>query len=312
MFIQTSARRLAVIVAMATMALSAAILSVSATSAYALQSCPTTAVGGLPYWIQTGAATRGIVLCRGAVGVTAAPNAYVQIVNLSAGAKIRLVSTVATGTRNQADGGTGFQPRTAKQWYTGIKAGSFVSNPPGSRLFSTTNGAFFINTSGSPTALSMPEKTGGSVSTRGWVVDNLRTGDAAWNGLKAIFGLSTVAATQGSSIQGFPTHYTSADVANYTAGCWECVVGFAPTYHVPGSNVTARRTYVGRNSTSVYILSASGNYTEAQANSILSAFGATSTVQLDGGGSTQMYVSDAVNVTAARAVPEVLAVYYAP
>jgi hypothetical protein len=211
----------------------------------------------------------------------------------------------------RGNSGTTFTKRTAFTWYTDIRAGSIIGSPAPSRLFSATNGSFFTSTSGSTTTLSFPEKTGSSSSSQGYVL--LHQADPGWDELKAVFAVGTEGQTpQAASAAGFPTHYTALDAA-LPCCYYEATVGRTATY---GSG-SSRRTMVGLNLASpgrVYIFASMNFFTNAQALAILRTFSTiNAAVQLDGGGSTQMWAGPPLRgfgpLDPGRTVPEVLAVY---
>jgi hypothetical protein len=297
-------RRRALSAAVAISALVVAVLAGPAGPAQAQQGCTGSGVG-IATW-QLRWASGGVTLCKGvdANGVLAA---YVTIVDQSLGAKMRIVSTVAAGqARGQSE--TRFDRRTVEAWYNNM--GSFIGNPSSSKLFSVTNGAFFVDTSNPNTPLSLPEKTGNSSSSLGYALTH--HADAAWAAPKREFAVSTPGQTpQGALISGFPTSYSATDAA--LGNVWEGVVGFLPTYTVPGSAVFAKRTFVGwtPSTSRVYLLTTWANYTTTQANDILASYGAQLTMQLDGGGSTAMNSPRTFECIGCggRPVPEVLAVF---
>jgi hypothetical protein len=294
------------------------ILPLSAGPVAALEGCPNGGSEPVTKWVQVYKA-RGVTFCRGMGGPSAQVKvAYLQIVDFDANAKMRVVSTVAANTPvPRGNAGTTFTKRTAQTWFT--QMGSIISPPPGGALFSTTNAGFFVDTSSSATtALSLPEKTGGSTSSQGIAL--LNQSDDAWEANKRAFGLGNVNATPqlfGNYDFGDPnnSHHYTAVMASLPC-CWDATVAF--DWNQDSGDQWASRTFLGTNRTTgkrVYILTLMTHSTLQQAKDILdNTTQATGFIQLDGGGSTQMYNNLGTGDTASnsRAVPEVLAVYLPP
>lgn len=274
---------------------------------------------------------RGVTLCGGATPTE--PDlqlAYVQIVDLAAGAKLRLISDAVSGQPDFPTPGRLFNKRETYQWYDWIQ--SNVNTPAPGRLFSTTNASFFTNTSGSTTPLSLPELSGGFPNlTLGWAYGD--NGDPAWDALKAALVIGNPNSTpQDVNIRGFPTNYNDFDVATVFnisgtdqspiicdgTDCWDGTVAFDPLYQLV--DPVARRTMVGVSPgdpvTKVYILTTTNiSVTLDQAQDIIKSFGSQLEIQVDGGGSTQMWSPlGGVGGTPpiGRALPDVFAVYLAP
>ncbi|NDL59517.1 phosphodiester glycosidase family protein [Phytoactinopolyspora mesophila] len=297
----------------------------------AQQGCTPNQPNGIPHWYNLHD-ERGVTLCRGEVlsgPPPEVPAAVLQIVDLEAGANVSLVSeAVDIGSGASTD--NEFYKRLAIDWFDWIE--SRAAAPAPSRLFSTTNASFFTDTSGDRTALSLPQDSLQWPTDFPFPVANRTYGaalgdhdDPAWGGLKRALKIGNPGNTpQFVSIEEFPTEYDEADVEatfggfmNPQCGGGDCIygtVGFQPLYEISGPGVSGR-TFVGVvPGSKMYILSLDTPVTIEDANEILQSFGSIMAIQLDGGGSTQMYAEGYVEIPSAigRTVPDVLAVYLAP
>ena len=320
------------------------------------------AVGGLaavPAWTQPAAAAaedactplfstaglswvtrsndRGVTLCEGEDLLLPPEDAFVQIVDLSAGAKVRMVSDMCetcSYSDFQRNTDAKFNVRSADEWFDWIQ--SNVVSPAGSRLFSTSNASFFTDASGAASPLSLPffdircdDPSCFFVSfehTSGWAFAHNE--DPAWDSPKQFIAFESPSGPpQIVHFGPFATHYTDADVTSISEDLnpgfneFDSTVGFAPDFD--GGTGHAPRTYVGvstdglDNITKVYILNASKALTVGEAQSILESFGSEAEIQLDGGGSTQLFANTSptgccFGSSVARRVPNALAVYLAP
>jgi Phosphodiester glycosidase len=313
MLISGSARRSRAAIArvLAITALALVPAAAAAEPAFAVQGCPTTGVVDITGW-QTVSSTRGVTVCRGFATGPSNWTALVQIVGLADGAKLRLVSQYTPGQVHPLPTEWKFQKRTAEGWYNWIRAGN-VQTPGTGRLLSTTNASFFADTSSSSSPLSLPEMTEASIRSWGWAFNH--NGDAAWNALKRKLVIGTPNYTpQSVRVSSFPTHYFATDIPEGFSGGYDATVGFEPLFG-SGSDCS-RRTFLGVSGTTAYLLTTRNCYTLSQAQSIVQRFSAgATTIQLDGGGSTQTY-SNNINARfgsiVGRTVPDVLAVYTAP
>lgn len=311
--------------------------AVSAQPAAADAVCdPSFDVAGLHTW-AVDFNSRGVTLCQGTDG-TNFNEAFVQIIDLSAGAKIRMIwdSCQPSAQCNQNEFlNAKSNVRSASEWFDWIP--NHVVVPDGSRLFSTSNASFFTDTSGAPSPLSLPFMDRRPSSLGGWY-DNETYGaayfhndDPAWDAPKRYIGFDNPADTPQKVYFGdFPTHYTENDLQGsgiFWLPGWpvdyDVTVGFTPDYD--GGTGQAPRTFVGEsadasgNITKLYILNTSINkpLTVTDAQALLESFGSEAEIQLDGGGSAQLdahtdlgevgFASDA-----SRKVPNALAVYLAP
>jgi hypothetical protein len=306
-----------VVVALASLPFSAAPASAE------VDACTPSAPNALDGW-ETAYDALGVTMCvvpPPTLGMS--PDAVVQIVDLSAGAEIQIHSE-RVDPYEDASSINQYNTRNAEDWYFWIR-NNMAGYYPTDRLLSTTNGSFFIDTSGGPTKLSLPERTkqtyGGNAHTLGWAY--AEPTDAAWDRAKRallIRGTNGAPVSPEVSIEGFPTHYTQTDVEDTFIwnGPWLGTVGFAP---LEGDSGTSQRTFVGvspvSGATKVYILSTHVAITLSEAQYVLETFGSDIEIQLDGGGSTQAYYDvfpyyGDLGSTAGRSVPDVLAVYTAP
>lgn len=281
-------------------------IAASAQPASAFQDCPTTTPHIGPNWVTSfptggvGSAQYnlekrgGVTLCKG-MGAIGERRAYVQIVDLLDGADLRLSSSHASPQTPPASGGDWlFTKRTAFDICNDQSSGLPVcdTTPNCDDWFSATNASFFTDTSNPTTKLSLPEKTTNTIQSlgaaiNGWFDPNP---DPAWNAVKKKLTLGAPWQNpQAVSISSFPMHYTSQDVDAAFAGAYGGTVAFDPLYLVPGSEVSARRTMLGLGGSKVYILTSLTAFTLQQAQDILRAFGSTIEIQLDGGGSTQLF-----------------------
>ena len=210
--------------------------------------CPTGDASGtqIDHWNKIypgiGQPDRGVTLCVGMGGPLAnEPYAYLQIVRPGAGAKMRIVSTVAPqnvqppGVPSPWGGPaeTLFEKRTAEDWFTGMA--TYNEAPDASNLFSTANAGFFISTTDPLTKLSLPEaqmdgvtwdnpwwpkQPSGTLDSTGWAIatKDAPAPDFAWNAdkkylkLNALGGLDPLdgldpEVTQNVTIGDFPQHY---------------------------------------------------------------------------------------------------------
>lgn len=275
---------------------------------------------------------RGVTVCRGdfIIPKPDIPGAILQIVDLSAGAKLRLVSDFCepTPTSCQISDTTRhtdlqYHKRTPSDWFAWTQ--SNVDWPPSDRLFSTTNASFFTDTSGSTTKLSLPEyhnivngypNSGSAQYTWGWAFFN--QDDDAWDALKRALTLGNAKITpQEINILEFPMHPTDQDVGSvvFNDSWGDATVAFQPLYE--SGDLVNRRTFLGvsGDGSKVYILNMGSGDTVSETQDILLSFGSRTGIQLDGGASTQMYSPELGGYALPvifREVPDVLAVYLAP
>jgi Phosphodiester glycosidase len=301
-----------------------ALAALPAQPAVAEDAC-TDAVNSLVW--QTIFNSRGVTMCLGNDSTAPEFDAYVQIIDLNAGAKVRLESDACNqdGCPGEADpthADLYYHKRTAGDWYDWIKSHETV--PAASRLFSTSNASFFTTLSGDVSTLSLPESHNVNPSTGElqytWGGAYVHRDDPAWNNPKLAILLGNANTTkQNINMTSFPTHYTDSDVQSILFNdFWGDATVAYPTTIGAGASP---RTIVGVDEDSgaskFYVLNTSKDFTITEAQQILSSFGATFTMQFDGGGSTQLYSNgsylvDSDDIGFDRVVPEALAVYLAP
>jgi hypothetical protein len=300
----------------------------------------------IPQWetVQPEGPSGGITLCLGVTPGIGIQDGYMQIVDLTAGAKVRLI----TDPCHLGEGcNAKYHVRTADEWASWIQSNPNINpdggaahiHPDPSRLYSVSNAAFF-NQSSNPTTLSLPfvqhtrADTGFDFAqvNDGGALNN--TGDPAWDSNKrAITFGDQLITPQEVQMLAFPTHYTHDDVVsppfvpadgqnedcgfNNGLGCeWDATVGFTPDSMSAGSG-DAPRTYVGISGdetgiNTVYILNTKLNVSVSDAQNILESFGSQLELQFDGGESTQLWGNGGANLIDSpigRGVPMVLAVY---
>jgi hypothetical protein len=295
----------------------------------------------IPQWgtVAPQGPSGGITLCVGTTVGIPGNDAFVQIVDLSAGAKVRMWADLCP--LGQCSGGDDkYLVRTAPDWANWI--GLNTITPNADRLYSVSNAGHFSTLSGEPTRLSLPFfqlrlNEGGIPGNGGFaLVDDggalNNTTDPAWDSPKRAITFGDTLTTPQGPVQevhmfDFPTHYTHDDVASppfepaqITCGStcpdWDATVGFTPDRD--DDTGPARRTYVGVSPTGgdaitkVYILNTAIDVTVGQAQNILKSFGSQLELQLDGGTSTQLWGNGGAHLIDApivREVPQGLAVY---
>lgn len=329
--------------------MAAALLGVTAQSASAYEPCPgPISAGGIlnwnTLWPTPGADPKGVTLCHGFGSVFS--KGYLQIVDLSDGAKLRMVSAIEDPP-DRYWGHQRYFKQTADEWYADIRAGGLVSSPASSRLFSTTNASYFNDSSITThwTSLPLPHRFNQVQETWGSAMYDQWKSGSGWrcNGDGTGTGTTSpdVCATKRALFLGDPSagwqdigmYYLSAystfdlpffldagqarTVLSNDDRSWDGTVGFSPTYEVGATGASNRRNYLGMASGKVYIFTSDTDYTTAEANAIMQEIvpGMT-TIQLDGGGSAQFHSAygsmDSSIPSFDREVPDVLAVYRAP
>jgi len=305
-------------------ALFALTLGLSAGTAQAALSCPARSIHpAIASW-RMDAQGNGVYMCRGRDSSGNYMGVTVQMVDFTAGAKMRVMSEVAAGSP-VGTASTQFVKRKSKEWYDWIKAGN-VGTPPASQLFSVTNASLFRSAFwGNTSAMSFPQKKWSSITSTGEDPNcHLINGSSA----KRMFGLSDprAAGRQNAYMntfnQGCKADFNTA--STQLSGYFDAVVAYHPIYGVD-ETTTDNRTYLGTKNLGgywtlpqdiAYVLTSTAHITTVRAREILTNdFGSMWTMQLDGGGSTQYYhaaYSDADYGWGPRAVPEVLAIYAAP
>jgi hypothetical protein len=310
---------------------------VQAGAAAADTDCPTFQAVGFTW--DTKFNDGGVTLCHGWDGSKAA---YLQIIDLSAGAKIRVASEIDSVSSTPWQGDTRFVKRNVPSWFNWVAFGGQVTDPSPVKLFSALNASFFVDDGNldATTRLSLPEMVDYSVRSYGWALHSPGTGeqrDSAWDVDKVRLDLSTPypneappsPQNQYAAICSFPTHYSTTDpiFMNFCDNLQykDAIVGFQPLAGVGGNPTPPGadpRTMVGWDGQSkiftVQFPSATLNETQA----FLQSLGSTSEIQLDGGCSAAFHAGarstgfdgvdwdgESIPGVCPREVPEVLAVY---
>jgi hypothetical protein len=326
-----------------------AMLALMAQAASAFVPCPSgeTRAGNISEWETLWGTSRetakGVTMCLGEEGIWGTDKGYLQIVDLTDGAKIRLQSdpTALSGRENPD---TAYRKKTAPNWYSWIRErrGEIIS---GERLFSTTNATFFKDAENETTTLPLPflnylyrETLGVSWRrAREYEREEGRRLDEDYEAPKKIFLLGNLyegLRAQPARVASFPTHYPEP-YAPEGSVYWEAIeradpslprsnttldaaVGFTPEYIVGEEERTPkRRNYLGVYGSIVYIFTSDAEYTNAEASAIMQEIQrGMEVIQLDGGGSAQLY-SDYGRMDSSipvfdRSVPNVIAIYRAP
>lgn len=267
---------------------------------------------------------KGVTHCVGTdwLGFTVA---HVQIVDFASGAKMRVMSEVASGS-TPGLASTSFNKRTALEWFNWIH-GQPATQPNPSLMYSTTSSAFFNNTNPNPphvTTLSFPQKKWNTLQTPGASPDTYD---------KRVFGLSNPTLTpQQGYLMEFPYKgNVPATVDFYLTNFFDATVQLHPLSYADGQFSTDRRNVLGARrfdggwhgaQDRVYILSTQKGMTHDDARNILvNDFGTQWNMTLDGGNSTQMWTQSGWRLDSGlclvpgfgcRKVPEVIAIYHAP
>lgn len=303
-------------------------LGVQAVTTQALSGCPT---GGeySTSWIvdangNVQSRDRGITKCLFEDG-------HVIIIDLTKGAKIRLMST-PDGARGLPS--TQFYKRSVHDWFDRIRtnADGLVSPAP-SRLFAVANASFMRNTNAWPwTALSFPHKRARQVMSVG------EDANAAIDYQQRVLGLGILG--QDGSVGEWPKEavhpvrdfdYAASrttgvdvnDVNQKLSDFVEAIVGYAPLAAATATNHTRNYIGVGRNASGgvdyVYLLQDwDTTTTREQATDRMFQFTGdrSQIIQLDGGGSTS-YRDGGGNAChpngwSCRALGDVMAIYLGP
>ena len=305
--------------------------------------------GGISEWYTewpTGSEdAKGVTLCHGVSGLSS--KGYLQIVDLSDGAKIRLQTQVDPtseyGSFHYGEShspNTLFTKRTAYNWYQWIRRLPEEEEvlpqsirPSPSRLFSVTNGGFFKSDENNerPTKVPFPVWNWGLQSSFGVSQNAEEEGPDKLAEKKAlvigsgfrIFGEET---TQTVKVETFPRNYESGDPYTYLRNegnplgeeheVADAIVGFTPEYVVGEAEeeYKNRRNYIGVYQNKVYIFTSDSHYTNNEAWEVLREIQpGIQVVQLDGGGSAQFYSAygeqESTVPVNPREVPTVLAIY---
>lgn len=312
-----------------------------AQSASAWVPCPTggNSAGAIDEWETIwptgGADAKGVTMCLGEEGIFGSDKGWLQIVDLNDGASIRLMGDrEPTGPAShpyQPD--VVFRKRTAHDWYTWLQSlnpnegeNFWWTRPAARYLFSTTNASFFKDSDNDhDTTVPFPRRDWGGLAASFGVSSTLR--DSDWDAPKRGLLIGDPdpwdSPVQKVRVVNFTTHYVPADIPsllmhvggnvnNYDTV--DYTVSFTPDYRVGGAS---RRNYLGVYRNVVYLFTSDADYTNAQAIAIMQEINPNmDLIQLDGGGSAQMYSllgeMDSSIPIFDREVADVLAIYRAP
>ncbi len=253
-------------------------------------------------------------MCQAFYGATSETSLYLQIADLLAGAKVRLLALAESEPEENLYGReTRYQRKSAQEWYSFIRSGRapwefYLPNAGAERLFSVTNATFFSRTETETTAVPFPLLSANNNSfgvshprfpeTEAEEVERGLASD--YEAPKEAFELGYTEGTGGSSIQkvairpfraryGFPDVEEILEINEIPAEfeAWDGAVSFTPEYRI---NELARRNYVGIDANNVYMLSTRAEYTNAEVIEIMHGIDREmKLIQMDGGGSTQLY-----------------------
>jgi hypothetical protein len=320
-----------------------ALLALMAQAASAYVPCPTreARAGNITGWVtlagRTRETARGVTLCR--ANWISVPQGYLQIVDATDGARIRLQTEVdPSGEPAEPEQpNTLFVKRSAAEWYNFLRGMrreeqteiEYMLGAPAERLFSTTNATFFKDTNpltGS-TRLPLPFLGWPWKDTLGVAFTRRSESELDWTAPKKIYSTGYPTATpQPVDVGAFPTYYPEpwgpegslyweAVGVMEEAEAFEAAVGFSPEYRI---GERSRRNYVGTYGYITYIFTSRVEYTNAQMRSIMQEIQpGMDVVQMDGGGSAQIYAPSIAEMPSnvpvtGRPVPNVFAIYRGP
>jgi len=323
-----------------------ALLAIMAASAFASNvPCPSggNRAGSISEWETTWPPPRtdgaGVTMCLGEEGIWGTDKGWLQIVDLRAGAKIRLIADrEPTGPESSAyEPDTVFRKRTAEDWYTWIRSLNpslgenwAYTQPRAGKLFSTTNGSFFKDTdNANDTTMPFPRWTWGVADTFGQAqrLSGEEEGAFDWEQPKKYLAVGyhnefEEPETQAVRVGSFPTRYEWEDLETYIQHVGgdpynfdtiDATVSFAPTVRIGSSR---RRTYLGTYGSVVYLFTSDAEYSNEAALAIMQEIRpGMEVIQLDGGPSAQMYsewgeMDSEVNIHD-QEVADVVAIYTA-
>jgi hypothetical protein len=317
-------RTLGSLLAVATLALATLLVPPMTPTAHAAIDCPIGAVAGTPVdGFERMYSSHGVAMCHALDGAYVV--AQVQIVDLAtpgpagiSGARLSASGYHPSGAQPSNPADRTFVKKSISQWADDHYCCDAPDNIADNQTFSVTNASFFTDTSNPTTKLSLPYK--GYVNpayprfSYGVAIRNTDPNSATPKMVLRMNG--GVYPDSQVQIQFFPTIYSESDAQ--CTGWDSCVVGFDPLADVSGDPTTRNnRTFVatnscwGVNASRAFILTGAG-LTVRDAHDILQHFGACASMQLDGGGSTQMrsYAGDRLSLLD-RHIPTVLFVNYA-
>jgi phosphodiester glycosidase len=285
---------------------------------------------------------KGVTLCRGAIGGTTP--AYLQMVDLGDGAKIRLHADVdpESPPASFSEPNTLYRKRVASEWYSWIRSLPNTEQyqpylePDDSRLFSITNATFFTDIRNeNQTTLPFPLMTWALTETLGLsfrrafprypqeeelIEPEEARADEDYEAPKKALLIDAEfwEGSQQVRIQRFASRYEFETINEWfenieTFYPADAAVSFPPEYRIGELH---RRTYVGVWGDTVYIFVTQASMTNADASAMMQEIQpGMEVIQMDGGASTQFYSrygAVASSASPAQEVPNVLAVYTAP
>lgn len=224
---------------------------------------------------------------------TARGSHYVQVVNLSKGASVRLLAGPVTDRGSGEGVYGGDNPRFTRQGLGEAWKGLWESS---ALAFSLVNGQFFDTNSTPATRLAFPLKVDGKIVSDGYGLTEYPEEKLIlelW-GTRANIRKLTKANLYGSS------------APNVLAGLDKLVN--------KGATLSKQRTFAGvkdADGDSQYetvLLLSSTAATQAEAAKVLQDFGCAKVIMFDGGGSTQLRCKDRTLIPSTRRVPQTIAV----
>ena len=218
---------------------------------------------------------------------------YVVIVDLAKAHVKSVTGEVSNGGAGQGPLG-GPNPTVKRKKLSFFWSGLEVST--NFKVFAAVNGQFF-STAADPTPLAFGVKMGGTIFSDGYGTLN------EFVGQKRLLTIDAAAGT--ADIGAF------SEAAFETTSAPEAIVGLDVTADKGPNNITGR-TFVGVKKgalgTDAVLIFCTKLQTQAGAAAVLSGFGASAQMMLDGGGSSQLTVQGAAKVKSDRQLPHVLAV----
>ncbi|MBD2183437.1 phosphodiester glycosidase family protein [Planktothrix sp. FACHB-1355] len=224
---------------------------------------------------------------------------YVQIVDLSKGASVKLLNGDITNAGKKQGAYGGDDPQMQRQTLNQAWLNLNSSNP---NAFCITNGQFFSTNSQPATNLAFPVKVNGKVISDGYA------GESEYPTEKLMLEINSDRADI-TTFNGRSSLYSSA-APNLIVGLHENAD--------KSINKEVGRTFVGvkdRDSNGTYetvLIFNSTAATQAHATETLRSFGADKVIMLDGGGSTQLICEGESYITSPRTIPQMLGVVSAP
>lgn len=224
---------------------------------------------------------------------------YVQVVDLSQGASVKLLNGDITDAGNNQGAYGGDDPQMRRQTLNQAWLNLYSSNP---NAFCITNGQFFSTNSQPATNLAFPVKVNGKVISDGYA------GESEYPTEKLMLEINSDRADI-TPFNGKISLYSSS-APNLIVGLKENADKFM--YKELG------RTFVGvkdSDSNGTYetiLIFNSTAATQAHATEMLRSFGADKVIMLDGGGSTQLICQGESYITSTRTIPQMLGVVSAP